>query len=77
MTNLYDRRLSERLNGAAYQVLRWPEVCEITGLSPSSIRRRIKRAEFPAPVSLGGGRSVGWLRGTIEDWCMSLLDSEA
>ena len=44
------------------RILRIPEVVEITGLSRTTIWRRVKSEDFPAPVRLGSmaTRSVGW-----------------
>jgi prophage regulatory protein len=38
-----------------------------TGLSRSTLYRRIAEGRFPSPVSLGG-RSVGWLNTDIDAW---------
>ena len=44
------------------KILRMTEVVDRTGLSESSIRRRVADDEFPAPLRLGGAKSraVGW-----------------
>lgn len=50
------------------RIARMPEACTILGLSPSSIRNRLKvggRWEdpaFPKPIRLGSGRrcAIGW-----------------
>jgi prophage regulatory protein len=50
-------------------LLRLPQVLERTGLRRANLYARIKRGEFPKPVSLGnGGRSVAWLSSEIEEW---------
>ena len=51
----------------SHKVLRLPSVKELTGLSRSTIYLRIKKDEFPKPISLGD-RAVGWLEKDIEDW---------
>jgi prophage regulatory protein len=38
-----------------------------TGLSRSTIYRRVAEGTFPKPVSLGG-RTVGWIAAEIQDW---------
>jgi predicted DNA-binding transcriptional regulator AlpA len=51
------------------RIARLPEACRILGLSPSTIRNRIKLggrwydAKFPQPKRLGTGRrcAIGWL----------------
>ena len=48
-------------------ILRLPLVKARTGLSRSSIYKRISDGCFPRPVSLGG-RAVGWIEVEIDDW---------
>ena len=52
------------------RILRFTEVLKVTGLGRSSLYRRVKAGDFPAPVRLGGehSRAVGWRRSEIEDW---------
>ena len=51
----------------SHKVLRLPSVKDKSGLSRSTIYLRIKKGEFPKPISLGD-RAVGWLEKDIEDW---------
>ncbi len=51
----------------SHKVLRLPSVKEQTGLSRSTIYLRIKKGDFPKPISLGD-RAVGWLEKDIDDW---------
>lgn len=46
-------------------ILRRPEVEKRTGLSRSTIYRRIEQGTFPAPVLLGI-RAVGWIEAEID-----------
>lgn len=57
----------------AEQILRMPEVFKATGLSKSSLNRRVKDDDFPPPVRLGaaGSRAVGWWRSEVDDWAAS------
>ena len=48
-------------------MLRFPAVIERVGLSRTTIWRRVRAGEFPAPISLGKN-SVGWPSIWIEDW---------
>jgi len=48
-------------------------VKEVTGLSRSTIYLRIKKGEFPKPISLGG-RAVGWLESDIQRWLREQLE---
>ena len=52
-------------------LLRWGQVLEITGLSKSTIKRRIKKGSFPLPLDLGGNRRA-WKRKDIEIWINKL-----
>lgn len=40
----------------ALQYLTWDDVCSLSSLSRSTIRRQIKRGEFPSPVTLSPKR---------------------
>ena len=52
------------------RILRIPEVVEVTGLSRTTIWRRVKSGDFPPPVRLGSlaTRSVGWPESKVEGW---------
>lgn len=49
----------------ARRILREPEVRVRTGLSGSTIRRRVKEGAFPKPVAIGK-RAVGWFEDEID-----------
>jgi prophage regulatory protein len=53
-------------------ILRLPQVKLRTGLSRSSIYNAMKRAEFPASVSLGA-RAIGWRASDIDAWIDSRI----
>ena len=61
------------------RILRTPEVVEATGLSKTTIWRRVRSGDFPVPVKLGGlkSRSSGWKKDEIEEWIGSrpLIDN--
>ena len=46
------------------RIMRIPEVVKLTGLSKTTIWRRVRSGDFPLPVKLGslGTRSVGGVR---------------
>jgi predicted DNA-binding transcriptional regulator AlpA len=48
--------------------LRIDQLREIFPFSRPSIYRLIRAGKFPAPISLGGGRAVGWLRREVEEY---------
>ena len=52
---------------AAQRVLRVPAVIELTGLSRTTIFRRVKTGTFVAPLDLGNGH-IGWLETEILAW---------
>ena len=56
------------------KILRMTEVVDRTGLSESSIRRRVADDEFPAPLRLGGAKSraVGWRTDDLCRWMKGL-----
>ena len=55
------------------RILRTPEVVRVTGLSKTTIWRRVRSGDFPAPVKLGSpdSRSIGWRQEEIEKWIES------
>ena len=52
------------------RILRTADVLEETGLTKTSLRRRVAEGEFPQPISLGP-RSIGWHRHEVEEWLES------
>lgn len=55
-----DNRIKDR-------ILRLTEVCDVTGLSRSTIYAWISEGSFPRYIRLGG-KSVGWLLSDINAW---------
>lgn len=53
------------------RILRLRQVIDKTGLTKSTIYRRIKAGEFPGPVDLGG-YIAGWRQSEIDAWIASL-----
>jgi len=58
--------MSKTTNTAA-AILRRPAVVQRTGLSYTTIYRKMKRGEFPARVRLGD-HSVGWREDQVNAW---------
>ena len=54
------------------KVLRLTEVCNRTGLSKSSIYKKMEEFDFPQSIALGA-RAVGWLEEEIEQWIQSRI----
>lgn len=50
------------------KILRLPDVKTRTGLPRSTIYLQISKGTFPAPIKLGGERSVGWIESEIDEW---------
>lgn len=48
-------------------IIRRDQVAARTGLSFSSIYRRVSAGTFPAPIRLGGD-SVGWIESEVDAW---------
>jgi len=51
-------------------IMRIPRVCEIVGLSRSTIYRLERAGEFPRRRRLGVN-SVGWMSSDIQQWIVS------
>ena len=56
------------------RIVRIQEVMSATGLSRSTIWRRVRNHEFPPPLKLGGlnSRSVGWREQDVDAWLEGL-----
>ncbi len=52
------------------RMLRPTEVMARTGLSRTTIWRRVRAGKFPPPVVLGE-QSIGWPESIIDEWCDS------
>jgi len=55
------------------KILRLPEVKTYTGLSRSTIYKRISEGAFPPPISLGG-RAVGWVEREVSTWLQDRIE---
>jgi prophage regulatory protein len=51
----------------AIQILRLPQVCEVTELGRSMIYQLEANERFPKRVKIGI-RAVGWLEGEVQAW---------
>lgn len=56
------------------RLLRRPTVEALTGLSRSGIYDRIRRGEFPAPVSLGAS-AVAWVESEVNAWIQARIEA--
>lgn len=55
------------------KIYRIKEVCEITGLRPSSIYKQIRLNLFPPGIKLTS-RSTGWPSDAIDAWVTSRIE---
>lgn len=62
---------NESNKNITFRIIRMQEVLTITGLSRSTIYRRIESGDFPVPISLGG-KSIGFLSNELDEWIRSL-----
>ena len=53
------------MNG--HRLLKLPDVLRLTGLSRSTVYRKLKEGDFPRPVQLGK-RAVAWRESDLIDW---------
>lgn len=53
--------------GPPLEIIRLPMVLRLTGLSRTSIWRKVRAGDFPAPVDLGPN-AMGWFAGEIAGW---------
>ena len=51
-------------------IIRLPTVIRLTGLSRSSIYRKMDDGDFPSSVNLGA-RAIGWLLSEVLEWIRS------
>ncbi len=59
----------------AVRLLRLPEVCEVTGLSATTVWRREKDGVFPRRKRLGANL-VAWRSDEIEAWIDTLPEAD-
>ncbi|MEO9748186.1 MAG: AlpA family phage regulatory protein [Roseobacter sp.] len=59
----------------AIKIQRLPSVLGVTGLSYSSLNRRVAKGEFPKPISLGPGRAVGWIESEVQEWLAAQVEA--
>ena len=55
------------------KIYRIKEVCEITGLKPSSIYKQIRLNLFPPGIKLTS-RSTGWPSDAVEGWVATKIN---
>ena len=58
------------------KIYRIKEVCEITGLRPSSVYKQIRLGLFPAGIKLTH-RSTGWTSEQLNDWLRAKVNASS
>ena len=69
--DMHERRMAPATRRIQLErIMRISEVIQVTGLSKTTIWRRVKDEDFPAPVRLGrlATRSVGWRESEVKGW---------
>jgi len=56
------------------RIISWPNVFHQTGLSRTTIWRKIRANEFPSPIQISPGR-VGWIAEEVNTWVQSQIDA--
>ena len=56
------------------KIHRIKEVCDITGLRPSSVYKQIRLGQFPKGIKLTN-RSTGWSSDKLDEWVRSKINS--
>jgi prophage regulatory protein len=55
-------------------IIRLPDVVQRTGYKRSTIYRKVRKGEMPAPIKLGD-RASGWLESEINAWIESRVNA--
>lgn len=55
------------------KIYRIKEVCEITGLKPSTIYKLVRANDFPKSILLTS-RSTGWPSDVVDGWVTSRIE---
>lgn len=58
------------------KIYRIRQVCEITGLKPSTIYKLVRDKAFPQPIHLTS-RSTGWPSNLVHGWVETKLGGQA
>ena len=56
------------------RILKMKSVADVTGLSPTHIRRLVEMQNFPQPVPLSAGR-LGWVEAEVQSWLRARVDA--
>ena len=56
------------------KIYRIRQVCDVTGLKPSTIYKLVRAGTFPKPIQLTA-RSTGWPSAHVRDWLLKKLEN--
>ena len=56
------------------KIYRMRQVCDVTGLKPSTIYKLVRDGTFPKPIHLTA-RSTGWPSHHVHDWLTQKLEA--
>ena len=56
------------------KIYRIRQVCDVTGLKPSTIYKLVRAGTFPKPIHLTA-RSTGWPSHHVHDWLTQKLEA--
>ena len=65
--------LQEKEQRKCLRIIKLQEVTSMTSLCRTVIYERIKKGEFPPPISLGS-RASGWIQSEIEAWIQKQIN---
>jgi len=57
------------------KIYRMRDVCDTTGLKPSTIYKLVRQKEFPRPIRLTA-RSAGWSSDAVAEWVNQKLGGQ-
>lgn len=57
------------------RLLRRREVEQKIGVGRSTLYLWMQQGRFPHPISIGGGRAVGWLASEVDAWIARQVES--
>jgi prophage regulatory protein len=63
-----------RVSQSAFQIIRLPQVCSITGLRRSMIYRLEAEQGFPSRIKIGI-RAVGWIESEVQAWVTQRVEA--
>ncbi|WP_152206501.1 helix-turn-helix transcriptional regulator [Marinobacter changyiensis] len=63
-----EKELRQKVCESREEILRFKRLNALTGIPRSTLYDLMRDGRFPRPISLGGGRTVGWLSSEVDQW---------